>query len=134
MANTLIDNLENDSVKMKFYLQEKLILDTTELIAELMEKKNIRKSDLAQKLGRSKGYVTQLLNGRANMTLRTISDVMWALESGLAVHAYSLSFEKNYEVEKAYDLSNIGTVCKASIEKLEPKVFNSTNTKLKWAS
>jgi len=93
MSNALIDNLVYDSEEMKFYLQEKLILETTELIAAIMEEKGINKSELAKKLGRSKGYITQLLDGRANMTLRTISDVMWALDSSLAVNANPLGFE-----------------------------------------
>jgi transcriptional regulator with XRE-family HTH domain len=93
MSGALIDNLVYESEEMKFYLQEKLILETTQIIATLMEEKGIKKSELAEKLGRTKGYITQLLDGRANMTLRTISDVMWALDSSLIVNAGPLGFE-----------------------------------------
>lgn len=65
--------------------QERLILDVTELISATMDKVDVRKTDLARRLNRTKGYVTQLLDGRANMTLRTISDVMWALDHTLHV-------------------------------------------------
>lgn len=91
MANTIIENLDPRSTEAKFYLQEKLILEVTNHIAELMQEKRIRKADLAKKLGRSKGYVTQLLNGNANMTLRTVSDIFWALGSALEVT--SVNFE-----------------------------------------
>ncbi len=97
MSGALIDDLAYDSEDMKFYLQEKLILEITELISELMEEKGIRKIDLAQKLGRSKGYITQLLDGRANMTLKTISDVMWALESDLFMNSEPLNSGSNIE-------------------------------------
>ena len=40
-----------------------------------------------------KGYISQLLDGRANMTLRTVSDVMWALDCSLQVVANPLSIE-----------------------------------------
>ena len=42
------------------------------------------RSELAKRLDRTKGYITQLLDGRANMTVRTISDVFTALDR--AVH------------------------------------------------
>jgi ribosome-binding protein aMBF1 (putative translation factor) len=102
MAGALIDNLVCGSEEMKFYLQEKLILDVTELIAKIMEKKNIKKTELAQKLSRSKGYITQLLDGRANMTIRTISDIMWALDSGLIVDACTLDSEETVKSPTQY--------------------------------
>lgn len=44
-----------------------------------MEETQITRAELARRLGTSKGYVTQLLDGTANMTLRTVSDVFVAL-------------------------------------------------------
>ena len=105
MTNALIDNLAYESEEMKFYLQEKLILDVTEEISELMERKEISKSELAKRLGRSKGYITQILNGRANMTLRTISDVMWALKSSVGICVHSLEFEGSCDSKETYDFS-----------------------------
>lgn len=56
--------------------QEGAILDTTELICELMKEAGVSRSQLAHRLGKSKGYVTQLLDGSRNMTIRTVSDVL----------------------------------------------------------
>lgn len=106
MANALIDNLSKNSEEMKFYLQEKFILEVTEIIAQLMEKKNVKKVELAKRLNRSKGYITQLLNGRANMTLRTVSDVLRALDSSLSISAQPLGFETSCELVGQYDLSS----------------------------
>jgi len=85
--------LNIDSEEMRLYQQEWLILQFTELVADIMEEKGIRKKDLAEKLGRTKGYITQLLDGRANMTLRTVSDIMWALGCSLSVDVRTLGFE-----------------------------------------
>ena len=104
MGTALIDKLSYDSEEMKFYLQEKLILEVTEIIAQLMQKKNVKKVELAERLGRSKGYITQLLNGRANMTLKTVADVLWALDSGLSISAQPLVFETSLELVGEYDL------------------------------
>ena len=55
--------------------QERSILDTTELICDVMQKSGVTRADLADLLGKTRGYVSQLLDGTANMTVRTISDV-----------------------------------------------------------
>lgn len=104
MAGALIDNLAYDSEEMKLYLQEKLILEVTECIADFMQRKGIKKSELAKKLDKTKGYITQLLNGRANMTLRTVADVMWALDCSLTVDVHPLGFETRIESGVEYDL------------------------------
>lgn len=105
MKGSIIDELKNNSEEMRLYQQEWLILEVTELIASLMNDKRVSKTELAKRLGRSKGYVTQLLDGRANMTLRTIADVMWALDSSLGVSAYPLGFESSMETVSQYELA-----------------------------
>jgi transcriptional regulator with XRE-family HTH domain len=61
--------------------QERFILDATEMICELMIEAGVSKSELAARLGKTKGFVTQLLSGNRNFTLRTLSDVLVALGS-----------------------------------------------------
>jgi transcriptional regulator with XRE-family HTH domain len=59
--------------------EERLILDATELIYELMERESINQKELARRLGKSKGFVSQVLNGSRNMTLRTFADLLGVL-------------------------------------------------------
>jgi len=92
MSETLSEQFTKTD-DMKLYQQERIIFEVTELVCKLMEQKEINKTELSNKLKKSKGYVTQLLNGTANMTLRTISDVMWVLDSSLHVEAGPLSVE-----------------------------------------
>jgi DNA-binding Xre family transcriptional regulator len=63
----------------KLAAQEMLIAEVTEAIWSMMQEAGITKTDLAARLGTTKGYVSQLLSGSRNMTLRTLSDVCWAL-------------------------------------------------------
>jgi len=65
--------------------QQLLLLDAAELISRLMQEKGVTRTELARRIGRSKGFVTQVLNGRHNMTLRTLADLAWALDSRLHV-------------------------------------------------
>ncbi len=68
------------SENRKLFEQERLLVEATELLSELMEKKRVSRAQLAQKIGKSKAFVTQLLRGNHNMTLRTIADLFDALD------------------------------------------------------
>ncbi len=81
---TLTEKLTKTAEGMRLYQQERAILEVTELVCQLMDEQDVSRSELATRLGRTKGYITQLLDGRANMTVRTISDVFTALDR--AVH------------------------------------------------
>jgi hypothetical protein len=59
--------------------QEEFILCATELIFELMEKTGVTKAELARRVGRTRGYLTQVLDGNRNMTLRTLAELAHAL-------------------------------------------------------
>jgi len=69
---------------------ERLILEATELILELMEDENVTRTELAERLGKSKGHVSQLLNGDRNMTLRTLAEISYALGHRIRVNAEPL--------------------------------------------
>jgi transcriptional regulator with XRE-family HTH domain len=84
MAKTLTEKLTKTVEGMRLYQQERAILEVTELVCQLMDEQGMSRSELAKRLSRTKGYITQLLDGRANMTVRTISDVFTALDR--AVH------------------------------------------------
>ncbi|MBI5289955.1 MAG: helix-turn-helix transcriptional regulator [Chloroflexi bacterium] len=62
------------------YLYEGLVLDFTEQVVAAMIRSNVRRSELAERLGTSRGYVTKLLDGQENMTLKTIVRVANALD------------------------------------------------------
>lgn len=84
MSETLTERLTKTREGMRLYQQERAILDVTELVCQVMEEQDVSRSELAQRIGKTKGYITQLLDGRRNMTVRTISDVFTALDR--AVH------------------------------------------------
>lgn len=98
----LAKKLQSDSELKNLHYQEQLILEVTEIIAKLMHRHKVTKSALAGKLGRSRSYVTQLLGGTCNMTLRTISDVFVALDSMLIPNAGPLSLERGQAYDDSY--------------------------------
>lgn len=70
---------------LRILQQEGLIFEVTELIAEAMQDKGVTKAELAKRLGKSRSFVTQLLDGTANMTLKTVADVFTVMELELTV-------------------------------------------------
>lgn len=73
MANSVIDDM-NDPEFRKLLAEEELILEVTETICDILENEKISRKELADRLGKSKGFVSQLLNGGRNLTLRTVAD------------------------------------------------------------
>jgi transcriptional regulator with XRE-family HTH domain len=73
--------------------EERLILDATETIYRLMEERSVSKADLARLIGRTRGHVTQLLEGGRNMTLRTLADLGYVLGHRIRVDVHPLARE-----------------------------------------
>lgn len=71
--------------------QEELILNVTEALSERLEESGIAKSELADRLGKSRGFVSQLFAGGRNLTLRTVADLADALDSCVFVEVVALS-------------------------------------------
>ena len=60
---------------------EMLLLDVNEQICALMDDQGVRRTELAEKIGVSRAYITKLLRGEANVTLKTLVGVANALEA-----------------------------------------------------
>lgn len=61
--------------------EERLMLEAAEEIGRLMDEQGVTKAELARRIGRTRGYVTQVLCGRRNMTLRTLARMTSALRT-----------------------------------------------------
>lgn len=63
------------------FLLEKAILNFTEEICEQMEKKKVSRANLAKHLGVSRAFITKMLNGQPNLTIKTMVAIAHALDS-----------------------------------------------------
>lgn len=73
---------------------EALVTEASEIIARLMAEQNVSKADLARKLNKSRAWVTQLLSGKANMTVRTLAEVVYALDAEVKLNAQPPSWKR----------------------------------------
>jgi transcriptional regulator with XRE-family HTH domain len=76
--------LESFKGDIEFKL-EGLKLDITERICELMEVRGINRKQLAEIIGSSPAFITKILNGNSNFTLKTMLSLADALGCKLAV-------------------------------------------------
>lgn len=67
------------------YWEEGAILDFTEALHAAMEEQGVSRAELARRLGTSQAYVTRVLSGHANFTLKTMSKLAFALGMQLDV-------------------------------------------------
>jgi len=66
---------------------ESLTAEASETIARLMAEQKVSKAELARRLNKSRAWVTQLLSGNTNMTVRTLAEVSHELEAEIRLHA-----------------------------------------------
>jgi transcriptional regulator with XRE-family HTH domain len=71
--------------------QESLALAATELVCRLMQEQQLSKSDLSNKLDKSRAYVSQLLSGSRNLTLHTLAELAFHLGYRIEMDAIPLS-------------------------------------------
>ena len=76
---------EENATHAKLAAEEALITEVTEEIWKAMDEAGMNKADLAKKMEATKGYVTQVLSGSRNMTLRTLADIGFALNRKVTV-------------------------------------------------
>jgi len=73
------ESLEQRDDSKQLLRQEELLVDAQEEIAIAMSREHVSKAELAKRLGRSRPFVTQILNSGRNLTLRTWADIATAL-------------------------------------------------------
>ena len=98
MKKTFFEEFLSDDENQKLYHQEGLIVEFAEMVVELMEQKGIKKKDIARKLDVSASQITQWLDGSANLQLRTVSDILFTLDSKLKMEAEALK-DNEFQIE-----------------------------------
>ena len=88
---SILDDISASPERMRNFQRERLSQEVTELISRLMDEQGVSRAELASRLGKSRAYVTKLLSGDGNMTLRTISDIFTALGRSMRVVDRALS-------------------------------------------
>jgi len=79
------DELETSRKTFEYRL-EKILIQLGEDICRLMRDQQISRAEVAERLGVSRAYVTRVLNGNPNLTIKTLLKLSDALGHELAIH------------------------------------------------
>jgi len=72
-------SLLSDPAARREYEEAYLVGEVTDSILALLQGLGISQAELAERLGVTRGRVSQILSGRQNLTLRTLAAIGWAL-------------------------------------------------------
>jgi len=85
MTEPSFRQLFDDARRMPEFWEEGAITAFTEALWAAMAEQDITRTDLARRLGTSQAYVTRVLSGNANFTLKTMTKLAFALGMQLDV-------------------------------------------------
>ncbi|MCD0204798.1 helix-turn-helix domain-containing protein [Klebsiella aerogenes] len=102
--NDFFDDEELSSFKIddRELSRERIIYNTTEDILLLLQDAGLSKSELATRLGKSTPYISQLLDGKRNMTLKTLSDIAYAMDAEAKVVIIKDNKDVSHQVSPSY--------------------------------
>lgn len=89
--------LMDDEEFRREFIVEKFISECTEVLARVMEERKVTKAEVARKMGKSRAWMTQLLNGGRNVTARTIAEVAFELDVELRIESSLPSANLEYK-------------------------------------
>ena len=85
MTGKSFKQLFEEAERRPEYWEEGAILDFTEALHVAMDEQGMTRAELARRLGTSQAYITRVLSGNANFTLKTMSKLAFALGMRLDV-------------------------------------------------
>ena len=91
------------------YIAEGKIIDITEKIVARMEELRINRAELAARLNVSKAYITKLLRGDVNFTLKSLITLAAALDADISIdflpHSGSRRMQKHSGMHAAEEVA-----------------------------
>jgi len=98
MSDPMFDDLMATEEGRRAYYSEGLIFKVTELICKMLKDKQITRKQLADRIGVTKGHISQLLSGEHNMTLETAAEIFYALGCQITVEAIPIKVDTYADV------------------------------------
>jgi len=83
-----LDKFANDPE----FLAEEAILEFTEKLVAKMQEQKVSRAELAKRLDVSKSFITKLLNGNPNMTIKTMVAIAAMLDCRLNLDIYNKEY------------------------------------------
>lgn len=79
LPRSYLDVRLDDPKFFRGFCEERADITATEMICELMEKQNVSREELANRLGIRKGKLTRIFRGASKLSINEIGAIAWAL-------------------------------------------------------
>lgn len=79
---------------LRFLAEERAVLEATELVAECLERRDVTRTALAERLGIGRSEVTQRLSGKRNLTIKTLGAMLHELGYRLRLDVEDVATER----------------------------------------
>lgn len=131
-----VDEHEMDRAEGREMAYERLVFNATEDIFLSLEDAGMTQKDLACKMGKSPSHISQLLDGTRNMTLKTLSDMAYAigvvakikiLKDGIDVSHPIVPERPKYEFSGADIRDDVQSVVRVKITVVQEDSWSSIN-------
>ena len=118
--NQLLEKYKDDPE----YIAEGLLIEITEQILIILEKKKMTRSQLAVKLKCSNAYITKLLSGSQNLTLKKLVDIAVKLDCSIDLALVPQKFQvmRIFTVKKSESIEFNEKVSNFCQEECEPNI------------
>lgn len=80
-----LQEMLKDSEFRKHYMNEKVKLEIALQLAELRKKRNLTQAQLARKVKSTQSVIARIENGKQNLSLRTVENLVTALSGEIHV-------------------------------------------------
>ena len=94
----------DELLRTEEYWFETLQNDIYRMVAEYIQKEGMNQTQLAEKLGVTKGYISQILNGNFNYTLKKMIELSLALEKAPAFEFKNLNEFIKEDQQKRFEM------------------------------
>jgi transcriptional regulator with XRE-family HTH domain len=103
MSQSTVERFMQHRSNRRLFEEERLFVDATELLCNIMESTGLKRNELAERLGTSKAFVTQILRGNKNLTLKTLADLFFALNHRLLMAAEPMTASAGFVVVRPWN-------------------------------
>lgn len=68
--------MRESATAQRFLAEESAVLEATEMVSDYLDERGITRAQLAERLGVSRSEITQRLNGKRNLTVKTLGAML----------------------------------------------------------
>lgn len=88
--------MRDSGTALRLLAEETAVLEASEMVSDCLDERGIKRADLAARLGISRSEVTQRLNGKRNLSVKTLSGMLHEMGYRLCLGTRDMAAERTH--------------------------------------